>query len=86
VNGLLAAATGTAPVQAGTWDRLLADLDGGDLATVAAALVGAFAAVAAAVIAAGVAVRATGPSRPRSAASRRRPRRSSATDPTTTRC
>jgi hypothetical protein len=55
---LAAAATGTAPVQPSTWDRLLADLDGGDLATVAAAVGGAFAAVAAAVIAAGVAVRA----------------------------
>lgn len=58
MNGLLAAATGTAPVQHGAWDRLLADLDGGDLATLAAALVGVIGAVAAAVIAAAVAVRA----------------------------
>ncbi len=55
---LAAAATGTAPVQPSTWDRLLADLDGGDLATITAALVGALAAMAAAVIAATAAVRA----------------------------
>lgn len=59
MTGLLAAATTSAPpTHPGTWDRLLAGLDASDLATIAAALVGALAAVAAAVIAAAVAVRA----------------------------
>lgn len=58
MSTLFAGGTGSAAVPQGTWDHILATIDGSDVATVLAALAGVLGAIGAATIAAVVAVKA----------------------------